>query len=62
MDKIDAMRNDYDVEQYGALSVDKDRYPLFSLKTKNWDLNKMNVLVTGGVHGYETSGVQGALM
>lgn len=51
------MRNDYDVEQYGALSVDKDRYPLFSLKTKNWDHNKMNVLVTGGVHGYETSGV-----
>jgi len=51
------MKGDFDVEQYGALSVDKERYPLFCLKTKNWDAKKMNVLVTGGVHGYETSGV-----
>lgn len=62
LDKIDSLRGDFDVEQYGALSVNKNRYPLFYLKTKNWDENKMNILVTGGVHGYETSGVQGALM
>ena len=59
--KIDAMREMFDVEQYGALSMDEDRYPLFCLKTKNWDAKKKNVFVTGGVHGYETSGVQGAL-
>lgn len=57
LNKIDAMKGEFDVEQYGALSVDKERYPLFCLKTKNWDEKKMNVLVTGGVHGYETSGV-----
>ena len=57
LDKIEAMKGDFDVEQYGALSIDKDKYPLLCLKTKNWDANKMNVLITGGVHGYETSGV-----
>lgn len=42
--------------------MDPDRYPLFSVKTKNWDSDKPTVLVTGGVHGYETSGVQGAIL
>jgi len=55
--KIDAMRETFDVEQYGALSMDEDRYPLFCLKTKFWAEDKMNLFVTGGVHGYETSGV-----
>jgi hypothetical protein len=59
--KIDALRDRFIVEQYGALSVSADRYPLFALKTLNWDAEKPNILVTGGVHGYETSGVQGAL-
>lgn len=31
------------------------------MKTKDWAPDKPSVLVTGGVHGYETSGVQGAL-
>lgn len=51
------MRETFDVEQYGALSMDEDRYPLFCLKTKFWAEDKMNLFVTGGVHGYETSGV-----
>lgn len=49
------------VEQYGALSYDPDTYPLWVIKTKNWQDQKPVVLITGGVHGYETSGVQGAL-
>ena len=57
LDKIDLLKEDFDVEQYGALSVDPERYPLMSVKTRNWDQNKPNILVTGGVHGYETSGV-----
>jgi len=61
VDKIAALKAGFDVEQYGALSLDESRYPLFAIKTKNWDDNKKTVLVTGGVHGYETSGVQGAL-
>lgn len=36
-------------------------YELFAVRSKNWQADKPIVLVTGGVHGYETSGVQGAL-
>lgn len=59
--KIEALKESFDVSQYGALSYDEQRYPLFMVKTKNFDANKKTILVTGGVHGYETSGVQGAL-
>lgn len=53
--------DDIEAIQYGALSIDEARYPLVLLKTKNWQQDKPTVLVTGGVHGYETSGVQGAI-
>lgn len=59
--KIDALRERFDVEQYGALSYNEARFPLFCIKTHNWDSTKPVVLVTGGVHGYEASGVHGAL-
>lgn len=59
--KIDALRERFDVEQYGALSYNEARFPLFCIKTRNRDSTKPVVLVTGGVHGYETSGVHGAL-
>ncbi len=59
--KIDSLRSRFDIEQYGALSYDENRFPLYCIKTRNWDLAKPVVLVTGGVHGYETSGVHGAL-
>jgi len=59
--KVEAFKSDVDVAQYGALSIDENRYPLFALKTHHFDKNKRTVLITGGVHGYETSGVQGAL-
>jgi hypothetical protein len=59
--KIQALKNKFHVVQYGALSQDPARYPLFLLKSKNFDKEKKTVLVTGGVHGYETSGVHGAL-
>lgn len=59
--KILALKERFELEQYGALSYDVDRYPLYAVKSKNWDLTKPTILVTGGVHGYETSGVQGAI-
>lgn len=59
--KIQALAEQFDVAQYGALSYDPARYPLFCLKSKPWDESKPTVLITGGVHGYETSGVHGAL-
>ncbi|WP_257285633.1 M14 family metallocarboxypeptidase [Endozoicomonas sp. SESOKO1] len=59
--KIKALGDRFDIEQYGALSYDETRYPLLCLKSKNRDSNKPTVLITGGVHGYETSGVHGAI-
>ncbi|RBP47109.1 M14 family metallopeptidase [Arenicella xantha] len=59
--KLSAVDACLTVEQYGALSYDPDRYPLFAAKSSNWQCDKPVALITGGVHGYETSGVQGAL-
>ena len=60
--KVDKLGSQFDVLQYGALSHDPERYPLYAVKTRGWSPNKPCVLVTGGVHGYETSGVQGAIL
>lgn len=59
--KIDQLRSTFDVIKYGSLSLDPERFPVFLLKTRNFDKNKKTILITGGVHGYETSGVHGAL-
>jgi hypothetical protein len=58
---IDRLRERFDVVQYGELDYAPDRYPLFAIKTRNWRDDLPIALVTGGVHGYETSGVHGAL-
>ena len=50
---------DYGVLDYTRL--DLPRYPLHAVRSRDWRAGKPVVLVTGGVHGYETSGVQGAL-
>lgn len=50
-----------EVEPYGALSMDPERYPLFAVKSVSSLKGAPWALITGGVHGYETSGVQGAL-
>ena len=60
--KIQALKDKFDIEQYGEVSYHPARLPLFCLKSKNWDSAKPVVLITGGVHGYETSGVHGALL
>ncbi|MDG0815141.1 M14 family metallopeptidase [Bdellovibrio svalbardensis] len=59
--KIEELKSSFEVIQYGALSYNPDLYPLFLVKSKNFDPKKKTILITGGVHGYETSGVQGAL-
>ena len=51
----------FEVVQYGRLDYDPDVYPLFAIKGRNWREDLPVALVTGGVHGYETSGVHGAL-
>lgn len=61
LDQLQELPQALQCVQYGALPYDSDRYPLYALQTKNWKDAKPAVLITGGVHGYETSGVQGAL-
>lgn len=63
--KIKALEGDFKVEQYGQLNYKalniENTYPLFVIKSHHWDVEKATILITGGVHGYETSGVQGAI-
>ena len=58
---IDALRTRLDVLEYGRLDVDGEHYPLLAIKSRDWHDTLLVALVTGGVHGYETSGVHGAL-
>lgn len=58
---IAALPTFFKVQQYGELDYAQGLYPLLALTSSDWDDNKPIVLVTGGVHGYETSGVHGAL-
>ncbi len=60
---IDSMdTRSFEVVSYGHLPVDPERYPLRALRSRHWDAGRPTILVTGGVHGYETSGVHGALL
>lgn len=58
---IDTLRSRYEVVQYGHLDCDPGKYPLFAIMSRGWRDSLPFALVTGGVHGYETSGVHGAL-
>ncbi len=46
---------------YGQLAYAGETYALYALKSRDWNSALPVALVTGGVHGYETSGVMGAL-
>lgn len=49
---------------YGVLDYTRHglgSFPLYAVRSRQWEPSKPVVVVTGGVHGYETSGVQGAL-
>ncbi|MBA2405124.1 MAG: M14 family metallocarboxypeptidase [Bdellovibrionales bacterium] len=59
--KMEALKTSFTVFSYGALSYDPGRYPVYLVTSKKMDQAKKTVLITGGVHGYETSGVHGAL-
>jgi len=60
--RIEKLRDRFDVECYGTLDAGPDGgFALFALRSRGWRDDLPSALVTGGVHGYETSGVQGAL-
>ena len=58
---IERLRDAFEVVQYGQLDYSPDRYSLWALRSRRWREDLPCALVTGGVHGYETSGVHGAL-
>lgn len=58
---VERLRARFDVVEYGRLDYGQEVYPLFAIKSRAWRDELPCVLVTGGVHGYETSGVHGAL-
>ncbi len=59
--EIRALADRFEVGQYGLLDYAPDQYPLMAVRSRGWDEALPTILVTGGVHGYETSGVHGAL-
>lgn len=58
---IERLRARFAVIDYGRLDHDPARYPLLAIRSLDWNERLPTVLVTGGVHGYESSGVHGAL-
>jgi len=65
LEVVERLRSRFDVVQYGQLDYpspgEPGIYPLLAVKSRQWGDDLPVVLVTGGVHGYETSGVHGAL-
>ena len=58
---VQRLASRFDVIPYGELAYAGEQFPLRALRAGAWRPGLPGVLVTGGVHGYETSGVQGAL-
>ncbi|MCZ8318330.1 MAG: M14 family metallocarboxypeptidase [Silanimonas sp.] len=59
--RIEALHATFGVAEYGRVVSEGETFPLFAVRSRNWNDALPTVLVTGGVHGYETSGVHGAL-
>ncbi|MXO57847.1 M14 family metallopeptidase [Pontixanthobacter gangjinensis] len=59
--RIEALSGRFETVTYGNLDYAGEEYALYALRAAPYDPELPNVLVTGGVHGYETSGVMGAL-
>ena len=59
--RIQALAPAWNIQPYGELDYGDGRYPLLAIRSATWRADLPVAVVTGGVHGYETSGVQGAL-
>lgn len=57
---VERLRTRFAVETYGEVVYGDERFPLMAMRSRDWNAALPTVLVTGGVHGYETSGVHGA--
>jgi hypothetical protein len=68
----DALQKAAEVVEYGQIDyrallkavpdADHFTYTMVAVKSRDWVVGRPVALVTGGVHGYETSGVHGALL
>lgn len=58
---LDRLDDTFEIVQYGSLPLDPARYPLMTVTVASPRHDAPWALITGGVHGYETSGVLGAL-
>jgi hypothetical protein len=58
---VEGLRDRFDVASYGELVYGQERFDLMVIRSRDWRADLPTVLVTGGVHGYETSGVHGSL-
>ena len=56
VDAVEHLRTHWDVQPYVQLYYAPDSYPLLALASSDWDDGRPVALVTGGVHGSETSG------
>jgi hypothetical protein len=59
--RIERLADRFERIPYGQLQYAGETYALWALSSRPWDPSLPGALVTGGVHGYETSGVMGAL-
>ncbi len=59
--EIEALSDRFERVAYGEITYAGEVFPLYALRSRTIQKGLPNVLVTGGVHGYETSGVLGAL-
>jgi hypothetical protein len=58
---IEPLRQHFDVSDYGTLDYGGEHFPLRVIRSRDWSEALPTLVVTGGVHGYETSGVHGAV-
>ncbi len=58
---LEILPEQFDVASYGEVLYADERYDLMAARSRAWQPSLPSVLITGGVHGYETSGVKGAL-
>lgn len=59
--QVKRLEDRFELVEYGQLGEAEEAYPLVALRSRSWDERRPLALITGGVHGYETSGVHGAL-
>jgi len=59
--RIERLADRFERVRYDEIDYAGEAYPLYALSSRPWDAALPAALITGGVHGYETSGVTGAL-